>query len=371
MEKKGKLELELEGRGNAAKRAWHTAQPFVNGCVAASAALLAVQPADVFKMRYQLGSKMSLVPLAKKILRDEGFRGMYKGLDAGLARQMTYGMTRLGVFRTLSNSAKKRRRDKAEANGRKGEKEDLQLPFWEKGLCALAAGAVGAVVGNPADLAVVRLTADNALPAHLRKNYKGVLDCVVRTVKGEGVLGLWRGSFMTVTRCMAVNLGQLASADQARDMLENLGAKKGGVVSVFGGSVVGGFVGATFSMPFDYVKSQVQSMQPNQFGKLPYKSAFDCARKTLSKHGPMRFYAGFGPYFFRQAPHTIITLCLLAELTSMQDRLEDFGKDKKASSSSSSCKNEETKLERRKRNAKETMALNPNQSEPRAARTQN
>lgn len=30
---------------------WHKAQPFVNGSVAASIALLFVQPADVFKMR--------------------------------------------------------------------------------------------------------------------------------------------------------------------------------------------------------------------------------------------------------------------------------------------------------------------------------
>ena len=37
----------------------------------------------------------------------------------------------------------------------------------------------------------------------------------------------------------------------------------------------------------------------------------------------MRFYAGFGPYFMRQAPHAILTLCLLAELTMIEDHLED------------------------------------------------
>ena len=79
-----------------------------------------------------------------------------------------------------------------------------------------------------------------------------------------------------------------------------MGAKKGGAVSILGGSVVGGFVGAVFSMPFDYVKSQVQSMQPDKLGKLPYKGAVDCARKTMARHGPARFYAGFLPYFFRQ-----------------------------------------------------------------------
>ena len=268
-----------------------------------------------------MGSKLAFLPLGRKIVAEEGVKGLYKGLDAGLARQMTYGMTRLGVFRTLTEKAKKarERRVAAEAEGSKS----LQLPLWQKSACALTAGAVGAIVGTPADLAVVRLTADGALPKELRKNYAGVFDCLRRSVRVEGLAGLWRGAGMTVTRCMALNLGQLASADQARDILENMGAKKGGAVSILGGSVVGGFVGAVFSMPFDYVKSQVQSMVPDAAGRLPYKGAIDCARKTLTNHGPARFYAGFVPYFFRQAPHAIITLCLLAELTMIEDHLED------------------------------------------------
>ena len=88
-------------------------------------------------------------------------------------------------------------------------------------------------------------------------------------------------------------------------------------------SLSAGFTAALFSMPFDYVKSQVQSMVPDAAGRLPYKGAIDCARKTLTNHGPARFYAGFVPYFFRQAPHAIITLCLLAELTMIEDHLED------------------------------------------------
>ena len=138
-------------------------------------------------------------------------RGLYKGLDAGLARQMTYGMTRLGVFRTLSDWCKRKIERERPTGSAAGDQAPVQLPLWQKGVCALTAGGIGAMVGNPADLAVVRLTADGGLPKALRKNYAGVFDCLSRTAKQEGVLGLWKGSGMTVTRCMAVNLGQLAS----------------------------------------------------------------------------------------------------------------------------------------------------------------
>ena len=167
-----------------------------------------------------MGSKLGFVPLGKKIIAEEGVGGLYKGLDAGMARQLTYGMTRLGVFRTLTEKLKKKRQ-----KDHPGESD--HLPLWQKSVCALTAGAVGALVGNPADLAVVRLTSDIVLPKEVRKNYSGVMDVLKRTVKKDGIVGLWRGGGMTVTRCMALNLGQLASADQARDVLENMGAKRG------------------------------------------------------------------------------------------------------------------------------------------------
>ena len=44
--------------------------------------------------------------------------------------------------------------------------------FGQVTLCGLGAGAMGAAVGNPADLAMVRMQADGRLPAELRRNYK-------------------------------------------------------------------------------------------------------------------------------------------------------------------------------------------------------
>ena len=102
---------------------------------------------------------------------------MYKGLDAGLARQMTYGMTRLGVFRTLSDWCKRKIERERPTGSAAGDQAPVQLPLWQKGVCALTAGGIGAMVGNPADLAVVRLTADAGLP-----NAK--FTCSIRTRAG-------------------------------------------------------------------------------------------------------------------------------------------------------------------------------------------
>jgi len=77
----------------------------------------------------------------------------------------------------------------------------------EKILASLFAGFAGALIGNPADLTLVRFQADGSLPPDQRRNYKNVFEAMGRIIKEEGVLALWRGSGPTVVRAMAMNLG--------------------------------------------------------------------------------------------------------------------------------------------------------------------
>lgn len=92
------------------------------------------------------------------------------------------------------------------------------LPLWQKAAAGLTAGGLGALVGSPADLTLIRMQADSTLPPDQRRNYKGVVDAMVRTVKEDGVVGLFRGGGPTVVRAMALNMGMLASNDQVRMM---------------------------------------------------------------------------------------------------------------------------------------------------------
>lgn len=54
------------------------------------------------------------------------------------------------------------------------------IPLWQKAACGLAAGGLGALVGTPADLTLIRMQADSTLPVEQRRNYKGVGDAMVR-----------------------------------------------------------------------------------------------------------------------------------------------------------------------------------------------
>lgn len=282
---------------------WPTVKPFVNGGASGMLATSVIQPFDMVKVRIQLGQG-SATHVVKNMLRDEGMRAFYKGLSAGLLRQATYTTARLGSFKVLTNKA-------VEANDGK------PLPLYQKALCGLTAGAIGASVGNPADLALIRMQADATLAEAQRRHYKNVFHALYRIVADEGVLSLWKGAAPTVVRAMALNMGMLASYDQSVEFFRD-SVGLGETATVLGASTISGFFASACSLPFDYVKTQIQKMQPDAEGKYPYTGSLDCAIKTLKSGGPLKFYTGFPVYFIRIAPHAMFTLIFLHQIQKFQ-----------------------------------------------------
>ncbi|GFZ10262.1 dicarboxylate carrier 2 [Actinidia rufa] len=103
------------------------------------------------------------------------------------------------------------------------------LSLGRKIAAGLVAGGIGAAVGNPADVAMVRMQADGRLPVSERRNYKSVFDAITRMSKQEGITSLWRGSSLTVNRAMIVTASQLASYDQVKEIILEKGLMKDGL----------------------------------------------------------------------------------------------------------------------------------------------
>lgn len=257
-----------------------------------------IQPIDMVKVRIQIfaaeGGSTSPIQIARTMMRDEGVMAFYRGLSAGYLRQVLYTGSRLGLYDEFTRLATT-----------PGE----SLPFWKSSLCALSAGGIAAVVGNPADLSLIRMQSDSLLPEAQRRGYRHAFHALGSIVQQEGPGGLFKGAAATSTRAMALNFGMLSFSSKAKEQLGNMGCEKGGAAQVFGAAAVGGFFGAFFSLPFDFVKTQIQKMKPDPVTKeMPYKGPIDCAVKTLAAGGPSRFYAGFPTYFMRTGPLSMITL---------------------------------------------------------------
>merc|ERR1712232_1393333 len=219
-----------------------------------------IQPIDMVKVRIQLGAaeggSTNPIEITKTMLKEEGVAAFYKGLTAGLTRQVLYTGARLGLYDIFT--------EKAKTPGQ-------PMPFWKTTVCALSAGGLAAIVGNPADLSLIRMQADPMLPEAERRNYRNVFHALGSIASTEGPAGLFKGAMPTATRAMALNFGMLGFNTLAKDQLKEMGCTPGGNAQVFGASAIAGFFASAFSLPFDYVKTQIQKQKPDPVtGKLPF-----------------------------------------------------------------------------------------------------
>ena len=74
---------------------------------------------------------------------NEGMTGLYTGLSASMTRQLVYSGTRVAAYDYMKDIL-----------STPGEKN---LPAYKKVIAGCSAGAIGATIGNPADLSLVRM----------------------------------------------------------------------------------------------------------------------------------------------------------------------------------------------------------------------
>lgn len=280
--------------------------PFAIGAFSGMVGQTCIQPIDTTKVRIQLlgeGTKnTSVAPrpspfiVAKNIATNEGVTRLWAGLTAGYVRQLSYGMLRLGFFDRLLAFFDSR----AKARG-------TPVTFRERAAASILGGGVAAAIANPAEVALVRMQSDGMKPKAERANYRSAIDALARIARQEGVRGLWSGVYPTTTRAMVANFGQLAFFAESKSQLQKRTNLPFQALTLTATGIAG-FAAAAFSLPFDFLKTRLQR------GGSAYSGVLDCAIKVLKEEGPLRFYRGFGTYWLRMTPHTVITLTVADNL---------------------------------------------------------
>jgi len=278
---------------------------FLFGGLAGMGATCFVQPLDLIKNRMQLSGEggkakehKTSIHAIKSVIRNEGLSGLYVGLSAGLLRQASYTTVRMGVYSTLF--------EKLSGEGK-------PPGFLMKAVIGMTAGAVGAFVGTPAEISLIRMTSDGRVPEAERRGYKNVFDALIRITKEEGLFTLWRGCLPTVGRAMVVNAAQLASYSQAKQLLMSTGYFKDNIMCHFASSMISGLITTAASMPVDIAKTRIQNMKIIN-GVPEYKGAGDVFIRVIKNEGFFSLWKGFTPYYARLGPHTVLTFIFLEQM---------------------------------------------------------
>lgn len=287
-------------------------RPYIAGGSGAIFSSMCIHPIDLIKVRLQVANtaiegKVTGLSIAKSVVRNEGVKGLFSGLSAAVARQAVYGTAKIGLHDSFSQTLRTMN------NGR-------PIPFYQKTLCAMSAGAIAAVIGNPFDLALVRMEADGCAPPSQRRGYKNALQAVYRIGKEEGIRTLWRGSIPMVCRAIAMNVGMLASYDQIKEILAPYTGV--GVANNMWSSAATSFICSFTALPFDMMKTKLMNMHRNpKTGEYPYKNLWDCAVKIVKQGGFFSLWRGYWTFYVRTAPHAMITLLAKDAFTSLYNKV--------------------------------------------------
>ncbi|KAK2069287.1 hypothetical protein P8C59_003879 [Phyllachora maydis] len=225
-----------------------TAGAFIAGGIAACGAVTATHPFETVKIRMQLQGELQEkghqphhyrgpVHGVSVIVRNEGLRGIYRGLGCAYVYQLLLNGCRLGFYEPMRNGL-------AELLYKDG---NVQHPGINM-LCGASSGVIGAAAGSPFFLVKTRLQSfspsrpvgtqhrgfvvcifmhppDTIMSRLYNQNgnlYKGVLDCLAKTIRTEGVLAIYKGFLPHLARILPHTILTLSLAEQTNKLMRNL-----------------------------------------------------------------------------------------------------------------------------------------------------
>jgi len=176
-------------------------------------------------------------------------------------------------------------------------KTDFWKGFGVKLFSGGLAGAIANTICYPFDFARTRLASDLAKG---KPQFKGIVDCIVTTVRNQGITGLYTGWTVTCMGAFVYRAGQLGCFKQIQD-LNPYQKDKGtlGAISSFAAVTMARTVVMPFNYPFDTVRRRMMLQSEKPLAERVYKGSIDCFVKVWQKEGPKGMYKGMIPELFR------------------------------------------------------------------------
>lgn len=264
---------------------------FLAGAVAGISEILVMYPLDLVKTRIQLqvgsganAEYQGIVDCFAKIIRHEGPATLYRGISAPILMEAPKRATKFAANDEWGKYWK-------------GVFGVSQLSGPLAVLNGACAGATEAFIVVPFELIKIRMQDKTKA-----KLYAGPGDCLMKTIKQEGIFSLYKGLESTLWRQTIWNAGYFGIIFQIRNLMPKSEDPKTKTLIDLASGAIGGTFGTLLNTPFDVVKSRIQCATTLPGQKPKYQYAWPSLALVAKEEGFSALYKGFLPKVLRLGP---------------------------------------------------------------------
>ncbi|KIV84899.1 hypothetical protein PV11_00648 [Exophiala sideris] len=282
-----------------------SAHHFGLGSVAGAFGAFMVYPIDLVKTRMQnqrsnrVGERLyeNSLDCARKVIRNEGFAGLYSGVLpqlVGVAPEKAIKLTVNDLVR-----------------GKFMDKQTGAIPLSAEILAGGSAGACQVVFTNPLEIVKIRLQ----VQGELAKKADVPKRSAMWIVRNLGILGLYKGASACLLRDVPFSAIYFPTYSHLkRDMFGESQTKKLGILQLLTAGAIAGMPAAYLTTPCDVIKTRLQVEARK--GDVTYNGLADCARKILKDEGFKAFFKGGPARILRSSPQFGFTLAAYEVLST-------------------------------------------------------
>ncbi|CAL1128557.1 unnamed protein product [Cladocopium goreaui] len=295
------------------------ASEFLLAGASACGAITLTNPVDVVKTRLQLQGELRASGAAYtgisqallRILRQEGLRGLQRGLFAAYLLQFSNVGCRFGTYGSLKQFFGMKQ------GGHSTSQWLLSV------LLGAVSGSIAAVVSNPFFLLKSRFQAvgsEDVLHQHLHPSLRTAFLDIGRK---QGVSGYYHGLSAFIPRVSAATAMQLSTYDMSKDIFLQSTQMKEGIPIHLAASLLSGIAVTIAMQPFDIVAVRLMNQPQNESGAALYTGPVDCCKKMVQHEGVSGLFKGITANYARFGPYCTFTFIFLEQLRLAWDR--NFG----------------------------------------------
>ncbi|XP_064204318.1 electrogenic aspartate/glutamate antiporter SLC25A13, mitochondrial isoform X2 [Anguilla rostrata] len=274
-------------------QAAESAYRFGLGSIAGAVGATAVYPIDLVKTRMQnqrtsgsfVGELMykSSFDCFKKVVRYEGFFGLYRGLVPQLLGVAPEKAIKLTVNDFVRG---------------KTVQKDGTIPLPAEILAGGCAGGSQVIFTNPLEIVKIRLQVAGEITTGPRVSALSVM-------RDLGFFGLYKGAKACFLRDIPFSAIYFPCYAHTKAALSDQDGRVGPGRLLLAGALAG-MPAASLVTPADVIKTRLQVAA--RAGQTTYNGLLDCFWKILREEGPRAFWKGAGARVFRSSPQFGVTL---------------------------------------------------------------